>query len=263
MGYKPRKLNTFFAVMIGYIMNLVLPRMGEISKCGVLARYENISFVRLIGTVITERIFDMLMLMLFTFLMIATQFGHVLRFLNDNPEVSEKFISLVTSPVILAAGFLILFALILFWKRIKSSHLVKRLGNTAIHFKEGILSVRHIRNKGEFLFHTLFIWFMYYLMLYISFFAFDFTSSLSPLAGLTTFVLASFGMVAPVQGGIGAWHFMTRESLALYGVPYEDGIIFAFLAHGIMTLMVIVLGIISFMALPFLNQRNSKEKPAN
>jgi glycosyltransferase 2 family protein len=119
-----------------------------------------------------------------------------------------------------------------------------------------------MRNKGAFIFHTFFIWMMYYLMLYVSFFAFDFTSSLSPLAGLTTFVMASYGMVAPVQGGIGAWHFMTREALALYGVAYENGIIFAFLAHGIMTLMVILLGLVSLLALPFVNRRSPADTDA-
>ena len=97
-------------------------------------------------------------------------------------------------------------------------------------------------------------------MLYSVFFAFDFTSQLNPIAGLTTFVMASFGMVAPVQGGIGAWHFMAIEALSLYGVANEDGIIFAFVAHSSMTGMIIVIGIISMLILPFINRRNEIEK---
>jgi hypothetical protein len=93
-------------------------------------------------------------------------------------------------------------------------------------------------------------------MLYSIFFAFDFTSALNPLAGLTTFVLASFGMVAPVQGGIGAWHFMAIEGLTLYGVAYENSVIFAFVAHTSMTVMIILIGLISMLILPFVNQRN-------
>jgi len=96
---------------------------------------------------------------------------------------------------------------------------------------------------------------MYYLMLYVSFFAFDFTSHLSPFAALTTFVMASFGMVAPVQGGLGTWHFMTKESLALYGISNENGIIFAFVAHTTMTLLLIVLGLLSMLALPLFNRK--------
>jgi glycosyltransferase 2 family protein len=257
LGHKPKLTNIFFAVMIGYIMNLVVPRMGELSKCGVLTKYENISFARLIGTMVTERIFDLLMLGVITMVMVLTQFGHVIAFLEANPEIRGKIFGLITSPYLISGGIVFLVFMIIFWGKIRRSVLYRKTEKIATHFKEGILSVRYIRNKGSFIFHTVFIWTMYYMMLYVSFFAFDFTSGLSPLAGLTTFVMASFGMVAPVQGGIGAWHFMTRESLALYGIPYENGIIFAFLAHGIMTLMIIVLGILSFIALPFFNSKNS------
>jgi hypothetical protein len=96
---------------------------------------------------------------------------------------------------------------------------------------------------------------MYYFMLYTVFFAFDFTKGLGPIAGLTTFVLASFGMVAPVQGGIGPWHFMAIEALKLYNIAPEDGKIFALVAHTSMTLMIIIIGLISMMILPFLNRR--------
>ncbi len=257
LGHNPRLDNTFYAVMIGYLMNLVIPRMGEISKCGVLARYEKVSFARLFGTVITERIFDLIALGIFTLLMVVTQFGHVLRFLNENPDIRNKVVSMINSPWLIGGLLVAFILLILSWKRIRKSNLYRKLGGYASHFREGILSVRYIKNKGAFIFHTGFIWTMYYMMLYVSFFAFGFTAGLSPLAGLTTFVMGSFGMVAPVQGGIGAWHFMTRESLALYGVPYENGMIFAFLAHGVMTLMVIVLGLFSVLALPFANRRNT------
>lgn len=259
LGHNPRLSNTFFAVMIGYLMNLVVPRMGELSKCGVMARYEKISLARLIGTMITERIFDLLVLGLATFLMVVTQMGHVTRMLHENPEIERKIMSLVNSPWIIGGGMLFLVVVIITWKKIKNSRMYRRIESIALHFREGIMSFRYVRNKGAFLFHSLFIWSMYYLMLYVSFFAFEFTAELSPLAGLTTFVMASFGMVAPVQGGIGAWHFMTRESLALYGVPYENGIIFAFLAHGIMTLMIIVIGLLSLVALPFFNSSHAPE----
>jgi uncharacterized membrane protein YhaH (DUF805 family) len=100
-------------------------------------------------------------------------------------------------------------------------------------------------------------------MLYAIFFAFDFTSYLNPIAGLTTFVFASFGMVAPVQGGIGAWHFMAIEALSLYGVTYENGVIFAFVAHASSTVMIILVGLISMMILPFINRRNISEIISN
>ncbi len=255
MGVRPGLINTFFAVMAGYFMNLIVPRMGELTKCGVLTKYEKISFARLIGTVVTERIFDLIMLALLALLMLVTQFGQVLSFLNEHPGVGENFYALITSPYLLTATLTAIVFSLIFRKRILNSKLYERFRQTAMHLREGILSFRQLKNKSGFIFHTLFIWMMYYLMLYVSFMAFDFTASLGPLAGLTVYVMGSFGMVAPVQGGIGAWHFMTREGLFLYGIPYEDGLVFAFLAHGIMTLMIIVIGAISVAALPLYNRK--------
>jgi hypothetical protein len=112
-----------------------------------------------------------------------------------------------------------------------------------------------MKKVGAFIFHSAFIWFLYYVMLYCVFFSFGFTSHLTALAGLTVFVLGSFGMVAPVQGGIGAWHFMVIEGLVLYGVDRVDGKVFALLAHGSTTIMLIVMGLISLLVLPFVNER--------
>ena len=269
LGHKPRALNTFLAVMIGYLMNLALPRMGEISRCGVLARYEKIPFTKLVGTVVLERLIDVLMLLLLLVVVAITQFGQVLAFLNNNPEVQEKLGKILHSPV-LPVSLALLFALIWFSRhKIKASGAAKKVVSLFNQFAEGFQSIKDIKNKGAFIFHSFFIWALYYLMLYCVFFAFNFTSHLSPLAGLTVFVLGSFGMVAPVQGGIGAWHFMVIEGLALYGIDKADGKVFALLAHGSTTLMLIVFGLVSLLVLPFINERNGRkekalaEQPAN
>ncbi|HNU76915.1 MAG: lysylphosphatidylglycerol synthase transmembrane domain-containing protein [Prolixibacteraceae bacterium] len=254
LGSSPRLLNTFLAVMTGYLMNLVIPRMGEISRCGVLSKYEKISFARLIGTVVTERVIDVIVLLIMTAITILAQFGYILRFLRDNPTTGEKVISILRSPYLIASVLVGAVLLITMRKKIMRTRLYKRLGNTVEHLKEGIISVKYVRKKGALIFHSVFIWIMYYLMLYTAFFAFDFTKTLSSLAGLTTFVMGSLGMVAPVQGGLGTWHFMTKEGLALYGVSNENGIIFAFVAHTTMNLMIIVVGLLSLMALPIINR---------
>ena len=256
IGHKPRFINTFLAVMVGYLMNLALPRMGEVSRCGVLARYEKISFTKLIGTVVAERLVDMLSLLILLGLVIVSQFGKMLDFLNQNPEIQEKLTSLFTSPYVIAGFIGVLVLLFVFRGVLKNTLLFKKISELFENFKEGFISIRSIKKKFWFYFHSVFIWLMYYVMLYVIFFSFDFTENLGPIAGLTTFVLASFGMVAPVQGGIGAWHFMAKEALSLYGVANDNGIIFAFVAHSSMTAMIIVVGIISVLVLPFINRRN-------
>ncbi len=254
LGSKPGLLNTFLAVMTGYLMNLVIPRMGEISRCGVLSKYEKISFPRLIGTVVTERVIDVLMLLFMTLLALIAQSGYILSFIRQNPDMKEKATGLFSSPLLIGGLLLLLLIIITLRKKILNTRLYRQIGNILQHLKEGIISFRYVKKKGAMIFHSFFIWIMYYLMLYTAFFAFDFTQGLSPLAGLTTFVMGSFGMLAPVQGGLGTWHFMTKESLALYGVSNENGIIFAFVAHTTMNLLLIVLGLLSLMALPLVNR---------
>lgn len=256
VSHKPRFINTFLAVMVGYLMNLALPRMGEVSRCGVLARYEKISFTKLLGTVVAERLVDMISLLILLGIVILAQFGQMVHFINANPEIKQKLLGIITSPTLITGVVVLAVLIFIFRNALKNTGLYKKIIQVVQNFKVGFISIRSIRKKGWFYFHSAFIWVMYYVMLYVIFFAFDFTKDLSPIAGLTTFVLASFGMVAPVQGGIGAWHFMAKEALSLYGVANENGIIFAFVAHTSMTVMIIVIGIISLLVLPFINRRN-------
>lgn len=256
IGHKPRFINTFLAVMVGYLMNLALPRMGEISRCGVLSRYEKISFTKLVGTVVAERLVDVISLFILLGVVIVSQFGKMLHFMKENPEIQEKLSAVFTSPYLIVFVIVLLIVFFVFREAFKHTAFFKKLSEIIQNFKEGFISIRSIKRKAWFYFHSVFIWLMYYVMLYAIFFAFDFTSELSPIVGLTTFVLASFGMVAPVQGGIGAWHFMAKEALSLYGIPNENGIIFAFVAHSSMTGMIIIIGIISILILPFINGRN-------
>lgn len=255
IGHKPRFINTFLAVMVGYLMNLAFPRMGELSRCGVLSRYEKISFTKLIGTVVAERLVDMITLLTLLLVVIISQFGKMLSFLHENPEIENKLNSVIKSPYLILGLILLVILFLIFRKTFKHTLIFKKLMEILKNFKEGFISIRSIKRKGWFYFHSVLIWTMYYLMLYSVFFAFDFTRHLGPIAGLTTFVLASFGMVAPVQGGIGAWHFMAIEGLSLYGIARENGVIFAFVAHTSMTGMIIVIGIISLLVLPFINRR--------
>lgn len=259
IGHKPRFINTFLAVMVGYFMNMAFPRMGEVSRCGVLARYEKISFTKLVGTVVAERLVDLISLLILLGVIIVAQFGKMLHFINANPEIHEKLVAAFSSPYLIVGVVVIAILFFVFRNAFKGTVFFKKILEIIQNFKEGFISIRNIKKKGWFFFHSAFIWLMYYLMLYVIFFSFEFTSDLNPIAGLTTFVLASFGMVAPVQGGIGAWHFMAKEALSLYGVANENGIIFAFVAHTSMTAMIILIGAISVAILPFINSKKVSE----
>jgi uncharacterized protein (TIRG00374 family) len=250
----PRTSNTFIAVMSGYFMNLLLPRMGEFARCGLLTKYEKIPFSKLFGTVVTERIIDMIMLLLILLMAFILQFDQIVIFGKNNPQITENLQNLFKSPLlwILLIGTIV--SLVIYIRITKKRGKRNKFEAILYDFASGIKSVLSMKRYKAYIAHTIFIWFMYYLMLYTVFFSFDFTSHLPPLAGLLTFVLASFGMVVPVQGGIGAWHFMVENALGLYGIESTNGKIFALLAHSSMNLMVVVCGGICLILIPIINR---------
>ena len=263
LGKKPRTINTFLAVMVGYFANLALPRMGEISRCGIISKYEEISFSKLVGTVVLERVLDIIMLLIFLLIALSTQFSVISDFFTNNPQVSENlsnvFASAYTLYVIIALSVLIW----LLRKKFKNTVVFKKIDNTLTNFMDGFRTIKKLDNKWPFILHTVFIWIMYYLMTYICFFSFGFTSNLPAIAGLTVFVMGSFGMVAPVQGGFGAWHFMVIGTLLVYlpGVANIESMSksFALVVHGAQTAMIIIVGALSVIVLPFANRKPALE----
>lgn len=262
MGYKPRTINTFFSVMIMYLSNTAIPRSGEIARCGVMKRYENIPFSKLLGTVVVERVIDFIMLFILLFIVLITQFSVILSFIENNPDVGDKFDFLSKTSNLLIMGaftFLFFLAILLLRKKMKNTIFYFKAKELMKNFWEGIKTIKNLEKKWLFIAHSFFIWIMYFLMIYVTFWSFEFTSHLSLLTGLTIFVMASFGMVAPSPGGIGTWHFMVIETLVIYGVERTpDASAFAFAAHGTMTLLIIVVGLISLLLIPIYNKKTAK-----
>ena len=256
---KPGLTNTFCAVMIGYLANLVFPRMGEVSRCGVLSKYEDLSFTRVVGTVVAERLTDLFMLFLVIVFVLAFQFellgGFLMRTLNLG-SFGEIFLSPLLYGLI-GLGVVSLFLIKRYAKQYKALMFLKSLMSK---FTEGLSSIRRIRNKSLFIFHTIFIWIMYFLMIYVCFYSLPITSGLGIKAGITILLTGSLGMIAPVQGGIGAWHFMVIATLKLYGIPAEEGGVFALIVHAAQNFMIIGVGLIAFGMLPILNRRTNVAK---
>ncbi|MCU4155132.1 flippase-like domain-containing protein [Carboxylicivirga sp. A043] len=256
---KPGLVNTFCAVMTGYLANLVFPRMGEVSRCGVLSKYERLSFTRVVGTVVAERLTDLFMLILIMIAVLTLQFdflgGFLLKTLKLD-SVGEIFLSPLFYGLITLVGV----SIFLVKRYAKQYRALMFLKNLMAKFTEGVSSIRKIENKPLFIFHTLFIWTMYFLMIYVCFYSMPATSSLGIDAGITILLTGSLGMIAPVQGGIGAWHFMVIATLKLYGIPSDEGGVFALLVHAAQNLMIIGAGLLAFGALPIINgTKNGKE----
>ncbi len=262
LGYKPKLLNSFFAVMAMYISNLAIPRSGEIARCSIIKKYEKVPLSQLLGTVVVERIFDFIMLFLLLAAVILTQTGVVREFIHNNPEIEMKISSVLQLKYTVVMG-LMLIALVVFTyffrRQFKESIVYKKLRELLASFIAGLDTVRKMDKKWEFIGHSIFIWVMYFLMIYVTFWSFEFTEHLTASAGLTVFVMASFGMVAPSPGGMGTWHFMAIETLVIHGiVRTPDANAFAFAAHGAMNLSLLVAGVISFVLLPLINNKANK-----
>lgn len=255
LGEKPKTSNTFITIMASYFMNLLLPRMGEFVRCGLLSKYEKIPFTKLFGTVVTERIVDVIMLFVLLLLMAILEMDKLIAFSDHNPGVVEKIQSMLSSPILWIAIIFILGSVIFYVKISKKKGKENKITELLHEFGAGIKSILAMKRYKAYIIHTVFIWTMYFLMLYFYFFSLEFTRHLNIEAALTTFTMTSFSMVAPVQGGIGAWHFMAEQSLLLYGIESANGKLFALLAHSSTNIFVLILGAVCLIILPMVNRK--------
>jgi hypothetical protein len=257
-GYQPSFINSFFSVLIMYMTNLAIPRGGEVARCGVMSRYEKPPFSKLIGTVVIERITDVMALFVFAVVVFFLQFNVFEEFIARHPQFREKIISLFTAAnIFIAIGAIAI--LILLYIIIK-----KRMGKSGIGVKikgfindifSGIQTIRQLDKTWLYIVLTVFINVMYLLMIYLVFFSFEPTMQLTFLAAWATFVMSAFGMMAPVQAGIGPWHFMVMATLVIYGIQPADGKIFALVAHSSSNLSLLIGGVISLILLPVVNRK--------
>jgi len=263
MGYHPSVKNTFFAVMVGYFANMAFPRLGEVTRCGILARYEKIPFNKSFGTVITERAIDMFIFIFLFLLMIVTQAATIGQYLNTNiyPKFAEKFNNPIFGRVFLITSVLICLLIIsLIWimrRKIAASAMFHKVMKLIHGFWEGLKSLGQIRRPGLFIFYSLMIWALYFFMIYVCFFCFPATSSLTPGAGLSALVLGSVGiMVTP--GGIGLYPAIIQETMLLYGILRTTGLALGWISWTAQTTMILTAGGLSLILLSFNKKKDGK-----
>ncbi len=269
LGYKTRLSTTFYAVMFGYLANTAVPRAGEIGRCGILAKREKIPFDSLFGSVISERIFDLVVLLVLIFLTIIFQLKLVGSFVEKtllNPL--ETLFNNNGNNMIILGGIVIvsIFALFFLYKKfnglLKKSSLFMKFHGFAKGLFEGIKTIFLLKQKVLFLFYTAMVWFCYLIMTWLPFYAIAGTSHLDIAAGMTVLTIGSLGMVAPVPGGIGAYHFIVKAILVqIYGISDMAATVYPTLLHSAQTAMIILIGAASYFILIFdkrapLNEKN-------
>ena len=268
LGYKPSFSSTFYALMTGYMANLALPRIGEITRCVALGKKEKIPVDQLIGTVVIERTVDLVALLsILAGLIIArgeqvNQFLKVSIFIPLREKVFSAFGAAWVLWVLLAVIFLIsLFLLVRYRKQLRKNKLFAKFFDLARGIINGLKTITSLNHKWEFIFHTVFIWINYTLMTWVVVFAIDPTSHLTLGDGVFLLVIGGLAMSAPVQSGLGAFHYIISRGLAFVeGVKIEDGLVYAFLTHESQMLFVIIVGAISFF---MIFRKNSEESPSS
>ena len=253
LGKTPSFWNSFFAVMIGYIANLAFPRLGEVTRPAIVAKYEGIPFNKLLGTIVAERVADLLILGAITLTVILMELDKLRDLLAETvAQGGDKFS--VENVLILLALPIIGGGIFLFFMISKSNNpFFAKIRELFLGIFEGIKSIATMKKKGMFLLHTAFIWIMYLLMHYVCFFALSDTSDV-PIAGvLASFVLGGLSIVF-VQGGIGVYPIAIMKTLVIYGVLNTSALALGWIIWTAQTVMIIVLGVISIILVRVINQ---------
>lgn len=245
LGYKPKFSNNIMAIYITYLMNLFIPRSGEISRALVVNKYENVPFDKAFGTIISERVADFIILLLFITTTLILQYQLIVDYLFESIDLFKIYI-------LIGIAVPIVFLFFYFLKK-STSPLSLKIKAFLMGLKEGVLSIFKMDKKWAFIGHTIFIWLMYVLMFYLMIFALEETSHISITAIITAFVVGSI-TIAFTNGGFGSYPFFIAGILLLFGVPETSGTTFGWLVWTSQTVMVIVLGGLSFLLLPVLNK---------
>jgi uncharacterized membrane protein YbhN (UPF0104 family) len=259
LGYSPGNLNTFFGVMVGYFVNLGAPRLGEIIKCTVLARYEKVPADKLVGTIVAERAFDLVCLILVTTITLILEFDTIGAFAVDTIEPlyrskTGKF-SITKILIIIAVILAIIFSFRLLFRRFLHINFVKRLKTIFAGIWHGLTSIRFVKNKMLFLFYTIAIWVLYLLSTWLGFQVLEETRGLGIAAAFSVLVMGSVGMIMS-PGGIGAYPWLIQQTIQLYGIEAEPyGQALGWLLWLGQFIIFTVLGALSFLLLPVLNKK--------
>ncbi len=258
MGYKVKLIHSINAVALAYFTNLILPRVGEITRCTALNKTHNIPVNKLMGTVIIERIIDFIMLFMIMGITLIIKFDLMIQFINTALEGKIKEEKDFTFVWILISFLGILYILFfIFRKKIRNTSIYKKIIHFLMGIKDGIKTIKNIEKKRFFIFHTLLIWLLYILMVYVVFFAIDKTSHLSFIECLFIFVVGALAMIVPVPGGIGAYHAAIMLGFMILGIDRNTGLFFATLVHTTQTFVAIIFGTVALIMISVRKKKNS------
>jgi uncharacterized protein (TIRG00374 family) len=246
------------AVFLSYAASLVIPRIGEFTRCGVLKRYDGFSFSKALGTVVTERAVDTLIVMGYSGLILLLEMSTFGTFFQKTGTSIDRMLSHFSLTGYLVTAVCAVAVLILLHLLLKNFSIYNKVKMTLSGIWEGVLSLRGVKNLPLYLFFSIGIWVCYFLHYYLTFFCFDFTANLGIGCALVSFVVANFAVIVPTPNGAGPWHFAIKTMLILYGVADEQALWFVLIVHTVQTMLVVALGIYAWAALSYTKRIQSK-----
>ncbi len=264
LGFHINLFRAFLAVMVGYFANILVPRMGEVTRCGILKRTDNVSIPSSFGTVVGERLIDLICLIIIVVSTLIIEFDVISDYFFGFFENKIAILGRNLLIVYFVAGILMILLLLFFIflksikQKVKSWPLYLKIRSFLKEVGTGIASVSKVDDKLAFFVSTILIWVLYYFMSYVVVFSLEETSHLSLLAGLSILTMGSLGISAPVQGGIGTYHILVASVLVTYGISDEIGKLFAAIMHSAQILMIVVVGGVSFIISIFISGKKNK-----
>lgn len=262
LGERFKMSNVVYAVLGNYAVNLILPRVGEVWRCGMITKYDKIPFSKLLGTLLIDRVSDTIMVGLITLFIFIFNFGFFKSFFAKNPALLDGFQSMFDSIWIYVIAIILIGGIWFVFTYMSNFTLVQKAKSMLSNVWIGMKSFWLMKHKERFLFETLLIWGGYFCYFYITFYAFDFTRDLGISVGLIAFTMSSIGVAVPVQGGIGPWHFMVIATLVCFGVNENDAAAFALVVHTVQTVWTGLVGLVGVVALPLTNKADKGNKTA-
>ena len=251
----------FANIVRGLRWGLLISSLGERFKMSnVITKYDKISFTKLLGTLLIDRVSDTIMVGLITLMIFIFNISFFTSFFAKNPALLEGFQSMFNSIWIYVAVIIFVAVIWFVFTYMSNFTLVQKAKGMLRNVWTGMKSIWYMEHKMRFVIETLLIWGGYFCYFYITFYAFDFTKDLGIVVGLITFTMSSIGVAVPVQGGIGPWHFMVIATLVCFGVNENDAAAFALVVHTVQTVWTGLCGLFGVVALPLTNREN-KEAP--
>lgn len=239
------------SIFLSYAVSLLIPRIGEFARCGVLHQKDDVSFPKALGTVVTERAIDSLLVLLIAGLTLVTQYRVFMTFFEETGTSLDAILHRFTTAGWVVTAICFAAIAVLGYYLLRHLTIYNKVKDIVLGVWQGIMSLRNVRNIPLFVVFTLAIWGSYFLHYYLAFFCFDATAHLGISCALVTFIVGSIAVIVPTPNGAGPWHFAVKTMLILYGVHETDALYFVLIVHSVQTLLVVALGVYAWVALYF------------